>query len=166
MLVTYYSATLFLFLFINNENMNMFLCFLCIYITNKMSIKRANIFFRLVFFLKKCWFILIVCLKIFTHKRIYTHMETSPLPIKGCKFLTQSRPSGQLDNKYSFACQTYCDLEIPVIWSFLCNRDTHTSCPAFGSRVVTTLLTFRMHIEDLNRPNHRLSFSEHKRDKI
>ena len=63
------------------------------------------------------WF-LFVCLFVYRLTReFFTHLETSPLPMKGCKFLTNARHSWPLSNKgnRSVTCHTYCDTDLPFI---------------------------------------------------
>ena len=80
------------------------------------------------------WYVLnirFVCLH--PNREFFTHMDTSPLPVKGCK-LTYTRHSWPLDSEGSLACHTYCDTGHP----FIILRDTHTCCRAFSSGAVTT----------------------------
>ena len=42
-------------------------------------------------------------------REFFTHMETSPLPVKDCKFLTYAQHSWPLSSEVSLACLTYCD---------------------------------------------------------
>ena len=39
----------------------------------------------------------------------HLHMETSPLPVKGCKIEAYARHSGPLSREGSLLCRTYCD---------------------------------------------------------
>jgi hypothetical protein len=39
----------------------------------------------------------------------FTHMETSPLPVKGCKIYAYARRSGPLSREGSLSCHTCCD---------------------------------------------------------
>ena len=48
-------------------------------------------------------------------RKFFTHMETSPLPVKGFKFFTCARHSWSLSSEGSLACQTYCDTGHPFI---------------------------------------------------
>ena len=75
-----------------------------------------------------------VCL--FSHSEFFTNMETSSLPIKGCKFFTYARHSWQLSSEDSLACHTYCDTGYLLI--MVISRDTHTYCRALSIRAVTT----------------------------
>ena len=67
-----------------------------------------NIFFK-SFMLKNVVFLdcLFVCLfGVYSQTReFFTHMETSLLRVKGCKFLTYARHSWQLSSEGSLACQ-------------------------------------------------------------
>ena len=47
----------------------------------------------------------------------FTHMETSPLPVKGCSFMTYVRHTLPLSSEGSFACYTYCNTGLPFTWS-------------------------------------------------
>jgi hypothetical protein len=40
----------------------------------------------------------------------FTYMETSPLPVKGCKISAYARHSGPLSREGSLSCHTYCDM--------------------------------------------------------
>ena len=68
----------------------------------------------------------------------FTHMETSPLPVKDCKFsLTYARHSWPLSSEDSLACHTYCDTRnqfimvfpedpwhsqlLPIVWKWNCH---------------------------------------------
>jgi hypothetical protein len=42
-------------------------------------------------------------------REYFTHMETPPLPVKGCKILAYSRRSGSLNREGSLSCHTCCD---------------------------------------------------------
>ena len=57
------------------------------------------------------YYILFVCLfGVYSPTReFFTHMETSPLPVKGCKFWPYSRHSWSLSNEGSLTCHTCCD---------------------------------------------------------
>ena len=61
--------------------------------------------------------VLIVCLfGIYRPTReFFTHMETSPLSVKGCKILTYARHSWPLSTAGSLACHTYSDVGNPFI---------------------------------------------------
>ena len=48
-------------------------------------------------------------------REFFTHMETSPLPVNGCKFWSYARYSWPLSSEGSLACYTYCDTEHPFI---------------------------------------------------
>ena len=48
-------------------------------------------------------------------REFFTHMETSPLPMKGCKILTYARHSWLLSSEGSLACHTHCDTGLPFI---------------------------------------------------
>jgi hypothetical protein len=39
----------------------------------------------------------------------FTYMETSPLPVKGCKISAYARRSGPLSREGSLSCHTCCD---------------------------------------------------------
>ena len=51
---------------------------------------------------------LFVCVFLFVPHENFTHMETSPLPVKSCK-LTCARDSWPLSSEGSLTCHTYCD---------------------------------------------------------
>jgi hypothetical protein len=42
-------------------------------------------------------------------QELFTYMETSPLPVKGCKIYAYARRSGPLSRERSFSCHTCCD---------------------------------------------------------
>jgi hypothetical protein len=42
-------------------------------------------------------------------QKFFTFMETSPLPVKGCKILSYARRSGPLRREGSLSCHTCCD---------------------------------------------------------
>jgi hypothetical protein len=42
-------------------------------------------------------------------QEFFTYMETSPLPVKGCKILAYARRSGPLSREGSLSCHTCCD---------------------------------------------------------
>ena len=48
-------------------------------------------------------------------REFFTHLETSPLPVKGFKFFTYARHSWPLSSEGSLACHTYCDTVHPFI---------------------------------------------------
>ena len=54
---------------------------------------------------------LLVCLGFSTHYRISTHLETSPLPVKGYKFWPMLGTHDPQGRESSLACQTYCDTD-------------------------------------------------------
>ena len=70
-----------------------------------------------------------VCLFVWgfsSHSRIFTHIETLPLPVKGCKILTYVRHSWPLSSEGSFACHIYRET-----WHlFMMTRDTHNLFPS------------------------------------
>ena len=67
-------------------------------------------------------------------REFFTHMETSPLPVKACKFWPLLGTHGN----WAVTCHTYCDMGLPFIMVIPRTRDTHTCCRAFGSGAVTT----------------------------
>ena len=48
-------------------------------------------------------------------REFFTHYETSPLPVKGCKFFTYARHLWPLSIEGSLTCHTYCDNGLPFI---------------------------------------------------
>ena len=74
--------------------------------------------------------ILRACFVFSSHWRIfhlYWETQTSPLPVKGCKF----QPTFMLrilSSEGSLTCHTYCDSRHPFIWSSMRTCDTHTYC--------------------------------------
>ena len=48
-------------------------------------------------------------------REFFTHMETSPLPVKRCKFLTYARHLWPLSNEGSLMCHIHCDTGLPFI---------------------------------------------------
>jgi hypothetical protein len=44
-----------------------------------------------------------------SRSKIFTYMERSPLPVKGCKILAYAWRSGPLSREGSLSCDTYCD---------------------------------------------------------
>ena len=52
----------------------------------------------------------------------FTHMETLPLPMKGCNFMTYIRHSLPLSSEGSLACYTYCNTGLPFTWSPVVER--------------------------------------------
>ena len=44
-----------------------------------------------------------------SHREYFAHMETSPMPVKGCKILAYARHSGPLSREGSLSCHTCCD---------------------------------------------------------
>ena len=68
--------------------------------------------------MKELIFILLVCWRgVYRPTReFFTHMETSPLPVKGCKFLkTYARHLRPLSSEGSLTCHAYCDTGLPFI---------------------------------------------------
>ena len=105
----------------------------------------------------------------------FTHMETSPLPVEGCKFLTYPRHSWPLSREGSSACHTFCDTGHPQKWLSPRTCDTHTYCRAFFSRAVNTCFndlglsrlefephTFRLRDECSNQMRHRRGYTASK----
>ena len=45
-------------------------------------------------------------------------MQTSPLPVKGCKLLTYARHSWPLSSEGALTCHTHCDTGLPFIMVF------------------------------------------------
>ena len=82
---------------------------------------------------------LFVCLwfLIRSHREFSTHMEPSPLPLKGCLPILGNHRHWALLN-VSLACHTYCDTGIRLSWSSPRIRNTHNYCQAFGSGAATT----------------------------
>ena len=77
------------------------------------------------------------CMEFFRPAReFFTHLKTSPLPVKGCKFWRLPRHLWPLCNEGSLSCQIYCDKGHPFLMAIL--RNTHTYCRAFGSGAVIT----------------------------
>ena len=66
-------------------------------------------------------------------REFFTHMETSPLPVKGCKFWP--RHIWPLSSDGSLACHTYCDKGHPFIMVI---SDTNTWYRAFCRGAVIT----------------------------
>ena len=78
-----------------------------------------------------------VCLWLPT-REVFTHMETSPLPLKGCQFWPMLGTHGHSAwGFFNLACHTYCDTQ-PFICSFQRTLDTHTFCRPFDSGAVPT----------------------------
>ena len=77
-------------------------------------------------------FVVVFC----STREFYTNMETSPVPVKGCKFWPMLGIYGHCEG--SLACNTYCDKGHPFIIVISKSRDTHTYCLAFGSGAVNT----------------------------
>ena len=50
-------------------------------------------------------------------REFFTHLETLPLPAKGCKFLTYHRHSWPLISEGSLTCHTYCNLHGPSLYN-------------------------------------------------
>ena len=67
-------------------------------------------------------------------QEFFTHMETSPLPVKGCKFWPILGTHGH----WAVTCHTYSDTGLQFIMVISDECDTRTCCRAFGSGVVTT----------------------------
>ena len=66
------------------------------------------------------------------------YMETSPSPVKGCKFwLMLGTHEWPLSSEGSSACHTYCDIGHPFIM-VISDDPWHTDCRAFSSGAVTT----------------------------
>ena len=70
------------------------------------------------FFLKRVNVHDLVCLVLIgvycPSREFFTHMEMSPLPMKGCKFW-HARHSWPLSGEGSLACHTYCDMGHPFL---------------------------------------------------
>ena len=78
-----------------------------------------------------------VCLGVFRPTReFFSHLETSPLPVKGCKFWPILGTHGHWAVRSEATCTV--TRACPFKWSFPSTRDTHTYCRAFGSGAVTT----------------------------
>ena len=101
----------------------------------------------------------------------FTHMETSPLPMKDETFELRSALMGIEHWVFSRMPPTV-KRDIRLKWSYPSTRDTHTYCPGFGSWTVTTCLsdlrlsrlgfehpTFRMRGELSNRLRYRRGFN-------
>ena len=68
-----------------------------------------------------------------------SHMETSPLQVKGCKFNFYLCSALMAIEQWWFFCMhTYCDTGHLFKMSSPRTRDTHTYCRAFSSGAVTT----------------------------
>ena len=64
----------------------------------------------------KCF---LVCLECYRPTReFFTHIETSPLSVKGCKFWPILSPSGHWKVRVSLACHSYCNTGRPFIMVF------------------------------------------------
>ena len=124
---------------------------------------------------KSAWFtylLRMLVLTVFQERELYTKskcmmfenfslIETSSLPVKGCKFWP-------LSSEGYLACDAYCDTGHPFIKVVFLGHDTHSCCRAFSSGTVTTCfnnlglsplgiehLTFRMRGERSDRLRHR-----------
>ena len=71
-------------------------------------------------------------------RQFFTHMETTPLPIKGCKCWPMLGTRGHWAVRVLRVCQAYCDKGHPFIMVISEDRDTHTYCRAFDNEAVTT----------------------------
>ena len=62
----------------------------------------------------------ILCLFVwfFPTREFFTYMQTSPLPVKGCKLLTYARHSWPLSSEGALTCHTHCDTGLPFIMVF------------------------------------------------
>jgi hypothetical protein len=70
----------------------------------------------------------------------FTSMETSPLPVKGCKIWSYARRSGPLSVEGSLSCHTYCDTVPRFFRSHLKDRPfirliQHTNFPYLCSNI-------------------------------
>ena len=74
------------------------------------------------------------------HMRFFTHMETLPLPGRGCIFWPMFGTHGHWAVREGslLVCHTYWDTGHPFIWSSPRTRDKHTYYRAFNSWAVTT----------------------------
>ena len=70
-------------------------------------------FLYLFFFFLLFWFFFFWV--IHPTREFFTHLKTSPLPIKGCKFYTFARHLWPLSSEGSLACHTYCNTGHPFI---------------------------------------------------
>ena len=73
-------------------------------------------------------------------QEVFTHMETSPLQVKGCKFwpLLDIRSHWVVRVLQRATPTTTCTQDIRLYWSSPRTRDTHTYYRAFSSGAVTT----------------------------
>ena len=71
-------------------------------------------------------------------RKLFTHMETSPLPVKGCKFWPILGTHGQWAMSVFKRATPTVTRGIRLLWFSPRTRDTHTNCRAFGSGAVTT----------------------------
>ena len=77
-------------------------------------------------------------------REFFTHMETSPLPLKVFKSLTYARHSWPLSSEGSLACHTYYDKGHPFTMVISEHPYTHTCYRAFVSGAVTTCFTTKV----------------------
>ena len=62
----------------------------------------------------KLYYLLVCLFGVYRLTRyFFTNMETSPLPMKSCKFFTYAGHSWQLSCEGSLTCHTYCDTGHP-----------------------------------------------------
>ena len=96
-------------------------------------------------------------------REFFTHMETLPLPVKGCKCWLCS-PPGPLSSEGSLACPTYCDTGHPFITlsnlrgpmkltAFADRYAVELSLPVFTTKVYR--LEFRLRGKRSNPLRHR-----------
>ena len=112
----------------------------------------------------------LVCLfGVHRHTReFFTHKETSPLPVKTCKFWPMLGTHGHWAARVLWRAIPTVTRGIRLYWSSPRTRDTHTYCRASGSGAVTTCFydlrlprlgfkhpTFRLRGERSNLLRHR-----------
>ena len=85
-----------------------------------------NVYSLMIIYFANNVLVLFVCLGFSTHSRIFTYMETSPLPVK-CSVLMA------IEQQWFLACHTNCDKGHPFIMVIPRTLDTHTYCRAFSS---------------------------------
>ena len=71
-------------------------------------------------------------------REFFTHIETSPLPVNGCKFWPMLGTYGHWAVRVLQCSAPTVTREIRLEWSSLRTCDTHTRCRAFGNGAVTT----------------------------
>ena len=73
-------------------------------------------------------------------REFFTHMETSPVPVKGWKFFTCARHSWPLSKLYGSFKRVSPTVTrgICLQWSSPRTSDTHNYCRVFGSGAITT----------------------------